>query len=79
MPRVSIVVPAWNAADFIEKTLSTVAAQTFRDFELIVVDDGSTDGGREVVDRIADSRLRVVGQPTRGECEARNRGIRGQP
>ena len=79
MPRVSVVVPAWNAAAFIRRTLETVAAQTFRDFELIVVDDGSTDKTKEVVDAfIAEKGLagRCVRQPNKKIAGARNTGIR---
>jgi glycosyltransferase involved in cell wall biosynthesis len=78
-PRVSVVVPAWNAASFIEKTLATVAAQTFRDFELIVVDDGSADATKEVVDRFLRNnglRGRCVRQENRKIAGARNTGIR---
>jgi glycosyltransferase involved in cell wall biosynthesis len=78
-PRVSIVIPAWNAAAFIEKTLSTVAAQTFRDFELVVVDDGSSDATKEVVDRfLKENGLRgvCIKQENKKIAGARNTGIR---
>ena len=78
-PRVSIVVPAWNAAAFIGRTLATVAAQTFRDFEVIVVDDGSADATKEVVDRfLKDNGLRgrCIRQENRKIAGARNTGIR---
>ncbi len=78
-PRVSIVVPAWNAAAFIEKTLATVAAQTFRDFELVVVDDGSSDDTKLVVDRFLRTRGvqgRCIRQENKKIAGARNAGIR---
>ena len=78
-PRVSIVVPAWNAAAFIERTLATVAAQTFRDFEVIVVDDGSSDDTKLVVDRFMEKnglRGRCIKQENKKIAGARNTGIR---
>jgi glycosyltransferase involved in cell wall biosynthesis len=78
-PRVSIVVPAWNAADFIVKTLNTVAEQTFTDFEIIVVDDGSSDATKEVVDRFLKDRAlrgRCIKQDNKKIAGARNTGIR---
>ncbi len=78
-PRVSVVIPAWNAAAFIERTLETVAAQTFRDFEVIVVDDGSSDGTKEVADRFLAARGlrgRCVRQENKKIAGARNAGIR---
>ncbi|MBI4370942.1 MAG: glycosyltransferase [Elusimicrobia bacterium] len=79
MPRVSVVVPAWNAEAFLEKTLETVAAQTFRDFELIVVDDGSRDGTKKAADRFlerAGLEGRCLRQENRKIAGARNAGIR---
>jgi glycosyltransferase involved in cell wall biosynthesis len=79
MPRVSVVVPAWNAAAFIEKTLATVAAQTFKDFEVIVVDDGSADDTKAVVEAfLAKNALagRCVRQENKKIAGARNTGIR---
>ncbi len=78
-PRVSIVIPAWNAAYFIEKTLSAVAAQTYRDFEVIVVDDGSTDDTKSIVDQfLKDKGLRglCIRQSNKKIAAARNAGIR---
>ncbi len=79
MPRVSIVVPAWNAEKFIRRTLETVAAQTYRDFEVLVVDDGSADKTKETVDAfLAEKKLagRCIRQENKKIAGARNTGIR---
>lgn len=77
-PRLSVVIPAYNAAAFIEKTLQSVAAQTWRDFEVVVVDDGSADGTQGVVERTL-SRLGLSGRCLRQEnkkiAAARNAGM----
>ncbi len=76
MPEVSVVVPTYNRATELPRALDSVLAQTFRDFELIVVDDGSTDETQSVLDAIDDPRLRVVTHDTnRGANVARNTGI----
>ena len=75
-PRVSVVLPTWNRAHMIERAVASVLAQTFSDFELVVVDDASTDSTRAVVAAIADPRLRVHTLPeNRGPAAARNAGI----
>jgi glycosyltransferase involved in cell wall biosynthesis len=75
-PPVSVVVPAYDRAASIRPALDSVLRQTFSDFELIVVDDGSTDGTREVVRAIDDPRLRLVETPRNmGASAARNLGI----
>ena len=74
-PVVSVVIPAYNAERTIRATLDSVLTQTFSDLEVIVVDDGSTDGTSEVVTSIADPRLRVLQQENTGHAGARNHGI----
>lgn len=76
MPRVSVVVPLYNKASYVVRSLESVAAQTLRDFEVIVVDDGSTDGGAEVATAAFDSRFRLIRQTNAGPGAARNRGLR---
>ena len=73
--RVSVIIPLYNKAPYVRRALDSAAAQTFRDFELIVVDDGSTDEGARVVEDYGDGRVRLVRQPNAGPGAARNRGI----
>lgn len=74
MPRVSIVMPAYNCAWCIDRALDSVQAQTFTDFELIVVDDGSTDATPDLLARRGNA-LRVIRQANAGMSAARNTGI----
>src|SRR4051794_4668106 len=73
-PTVSIIMPAFNVEPFIGGAIDSVRSQTFKDFELLVVDDGSTDGTAAVVERHAraDRRVRLICQPNRGLSTARN-------
>lgn len=75
-PRVSVVVPLYQTERYIAAALASVLAQTFRDFEVIVVDDGSHDRGPEIAASTADARVRIVRQENRGLAGARNTGIR---
>lgn len=75
MVKVSVVIPLYQKVRWISRCLDSVAAQTCADFEVIVVDDGSTDGGGDVVRERADPRLRLVRQENQGEGAARNRGL----
>ena len=74
-PRVTVVIPNYNCARFLPETLESVFAQTCRDVEVIVVDDGSSDGSQAVLQRFGD-RIRVIQQANQGVSGARNRGIR---
>jgi glycosyltransferase involved in cell wall biosynthesis len=77
MPAVSVILPLYNRAASIDRAVRSVLDQRFADFELIVVDDGSTDRSADIVSAIDDPRLRLVRQPRNlGGNAARNRGIR---
>lgn len=67
--------PLYNKASYVRKAVESVVGQTHRDWELIVVDDGSTDGGGDIVTAIADPRIRLVRQENAGVSAARNRGV----
>lgn len=72
----SIVTPLYNKKDCIARTLACVLAQSFTDFEMIVVDDGSTDGGDAVAAACTDPRVWLLRQPNGGAAAARNTGIK---
>ncbi|SDE24040.1 Glycosyl transferase family 2 [Paracoccus isoporae] len=74
-PFFSIVIPAYNRADKIGRTLQSCLAQTEPDFEIVVVDDGSMDGTADRVEAIDDSRIRCIRQENAGASAARNRGV----
>lgn len=76
-PFVSIIVPVYNAGTYLEECLESIATQTYTEFELLLVDDGSTDGSAEVCDRYAkmDSRIRVIHQQNMGAALARKNGV----
>ena len=73
--KFSIVIPLYNKQDCIRQALDCVFNQSFQDFEVIVVDDGSTDRGAEIVREYKDERLRLVSQKNSGVSAARNAGI----
>jgi len=73
--KVSVVIPLYNKAPYVERALHSIRAQTLGDFEVIVVDDGSTDDGASVVTQYSDSRVRLISQPNAGPGPARNAGI----
>jgi len=73
--RLSVIIPLYNKASLVGRALDSVASQTFADFEVIVVDDGSTDDGARTVESFSDSRVRLVRQRNTGPGAARNRGL----
>jgi glycosyltransferase involved in cell wall biosynthesis len=75
MPQISIVIPAYNAESTILETLESVLKQTFTDFEVLVINDGSTDNTQSLVEAVADPRVQIINYPNGGVCVARNRGI----
>lgn len=75
MPKISVVVPLYNKANHVAQTIDSVLKQTFSDFELLVVNDGSTDGGERIVEAYPDARVRLINRDNGGESMARNTGI----
>ena len=74
-PTISVVIPCYNAEQTIQETISSVLAQTFTDFEILVINDGSTDGTVSVLKQIVDDRLKVFSVENSGPQRSRNRGI----
>jgi glycosyltransferase involved in cell wall biosynthesis len=80
-PKVSVVMSVYNAGGFLTEAVDSVLAQTFEDFEFVIIDDGSTDGSLAALQQITDPRVRVLPQENRGLIASLNRGIeesRGQ-
>jgi glycosyltransferase involved in cell wall biosynthesis len=73
-PTVSVIIPTYNRRDLVQRAIQSVLNQTYRDFEIVVVDDGSTDNTREVVE--GRDRVRYLRQTNAGPASARNLGIR---
>jgi glycosyltransferase involved in cell wall biosynthesis len=73
---VSVIMPLFNKELYVLRAIDSVLTQRFRDFEVVVVNDGSTDNGPEIVGRIHDPRIRLINQANAGVSAARNRGIR---
>jgi glycosyltransferase involved in cell wall biosynthesis len=76
MPLISVIIPLYNKGRYIRRALDSVFAQTFSDYEVIVIDDGSTDDGPKQVLTSTDSRLHFICQANAGPGAARNRGIK---
>ncbi len=73
--KVSIIIPTYNRADMVVETVQSALKQTYPNVEVIVVDDGSTDGTRETLERAFGDRIRYIYQENSGRSRARNRGI----
>ncbi len=72
---ISIIIPTFNRYPFLEKAVKSVLRQSLRDFELLIVDDGSDDGTKELIQSFCDERVRYYYQENRGVSAARNKGI----
>lgn len=76
-PEISVIIPVFNAEQYLDKCISSILNQTFSDWELILVNDGSKDGSGSICDRYAqeDPRVKVIHQENQGQAAARNHGI----
>lgn len=75
MVSISIIIPAYNQANYLGEAIQSVLDQTCGDFDLVIVDDGSTDDTEKVVSKFRDLRIRCIRQDNRGLSAARNRGL----
>jgi len=73
---ISVIIPLYNKSKWIKRAIESVLSQDYQNFELIVIDDGSTDGGGCIVEGIKDVRIRLIDQPNAGVSAARNTGIK---
>lgn len=76
MPRFSIIMPAYNVEDYIERAVNSVLNQSEKDFELIIVNDGSTDKTKEICDNFKDKKIKVIHKKNGGLSDARNEGVK---
>ncbi|MUH01592.1 glycosyltransferase [Scytonema sp. UIC 10036] len=75
MPKVSVVIPAYNSMQYLPETLESVLQQTFTNFEVLIINDGSTDNIIQWASEIADPRVKLISQKNQGVSVARNTGI----
>ena len=73
--KISVIIPLYNKENYIGESVNSVLNQSYKDFELIIVNDGSTDNSLSVVKEFDDSRIRIINKPNGGESTARNAGI----
>ena len=76
MKLVSVIVPTYNVEEYISRTINSILAQTYSNFELLIIDDESPDRSVEICQQFKDSRLKIISQKNRGLAGARNTGIR---
>ena len=72
---ISVVIPLYNKANCIVNTINSVLQQTYTNFELLIIDDGSTDRSLQIIRQIKDDRIRIIGKENEGVSKTRNRGV----
>jgi glycosyltransferase involved in cell wall biosynthesis len=73
--KVSIIIPVFNAVSFLKDTVDSVVNQTYKNIEIIIIDDASEDGSLQLANTFLDSRIKVIENPRKGACAARNYGF----
>ena len=76
MPKVSIIIPCYNQGKYVAEAINSALRQTFKDIEIVCVNDGSTDNSLGVLNEINDSRIRIINQNNHGVSYSRNMGIK---
>ena len=76
MVKISVILPVFNAEKYIEQAVLSVLNQSFSDFELIILNDGSTDSTKKILDSFDDSRIKIINQSNQGPGSARNKGLK---
>ncbi len=74
-PAITVLMPAYNAAAYIRESVESVLTQTFHDFELLIIDDGSGDATLELVNSFSDERIRLISRPNKGLIDTLNEGL----
>lgn len=76
-PKVSVIIPVYNTAAFLDETICSITSQTLKEIEIITIDDGSTDGSYEILKKISlsDDRIKIIQEENSGQSVARNAGI----
>lgn len=75
MPQISVIIPLYNKEQYIEATIRSVLSQDYKDYEIVIIDDGSTDKSCQVVNSIKDDRIRLISQENHGVSASRNKGV----
>jgi glycosyltransferase involved in cell wall biosynthesis len=76
IPKVSVIIPCYNDKDYIQETVQSVLNQTFQDFEIIIVDDGSNEKTKKILSLFKDKKIKIITQANMGLSVARNNGIK---
>lgn len=75
MPKISVVMPTYNAEKYLREAIDSILNQTYGDFEFLIIDDNSTDATREIIKSYNDSRIRLIDGPCKGIAAALNKGL----
>lgn len=75
MPQISVIIPLYNKEQYIEATIRSILSQDYKDYEIVIIDDGSKDKSCQVINSIKDDRIRLISQENQGVSASRNNGV----